>query len=167
MLRANGCYFKYFAIFTYVPSKLTTSKLKNSVHLFLSVRISSYSWLSVRSFFMTICENLFYSWLSVIIFFYLFSLIHTYFYLWELMRIFLNPSYPWESLLIYDHLWEFFSTSFAFYSLYESKQAYEYHYLNQIFYHQNMIMISCWLRIFQFHVFYFEFFSFCVWLPCY
>ena len=37
-----------------------------------------------------------------------------------------------ESLLFYDHLWES-----IFLSLYEDKQAYEYHYVKQIFYHQN------------------------------
>ena len=38
-----------------------------------------------------------------------------------------------ESLLIYDQLCES-----VFLSIYENKQAYEYHYLKQIFYHQNM-----------------------------
>ena len=53
-----------------------------------------------------------------------------------------------ESLLIYDHLWES-----IFLSLYENKQVDEYHCLKQIFYHQNMIMIFCWFRMFSFYVF--------------
>ena len=64
-----------------------------------------------------------------------------------------------ESLLIYDHLWES-----IFLSLYENKQVDEYHCLKQIFYHQNMIMIFCWFRMFPFYVFCLEFFSFYVWL---
>ena len=86
-------------------------------------------------------------------------------YLWESLlfeRTFLNPSHLWESLLIYDHLWES-----IFLSLYENKQVYEYHHLKQIFYHQNTIVISCWFLMFQFYDFYFEFFSFCVWLLFY
>ena len=70
--------------------------------------------------------------------------------IWEsllFMRIFLNP-YLWESLLIYDHLWES-----VFLSLYENKQAYEYHHLKQNFYHQNTIMIFCWFHMFQGYVF--------------
>ena len=78
------------------------------------------------------------------------------------MRIFLNPSYLWESLLIYDHLCES-----IFLSLWENKQEYEYHYLKQIFYHQNTLMIFCWFCMFQFYVFWFEFFLFCVWLLFY
>ena len=90
--------------------------------------------------FMIVCENLF-----------LFMIICE--NLFFFVMIFLNPSYLWKSLLIGGHLWESFNTSFDFYSLYENKEAYEYHHLKQIFYHRNMIMIFCWLRIFQFYVF--------------
>ena len=58
----------------------------------------------------------------------------------------------WDSFwifFIYDHLWES-----IFSSLYENKRAYEYHYLKQIFYHQNMIMIFCWFHMFLFSVFF-------------
>ena len=79
--------------------------------------------------------------------------VRTYFYLWSSVRIsffmgiFLNP-YLWESLLIYDHLWES-----IFLSLYENKLVYEFHHLKQIFYHQNMIMILYWFRMFQVYIF--------------
>ena len=54
--------------------------------------------------------------------------------------------YLWEPTLINDHLWEYFRTSSCFYNLCENKQAYERYHLIYIFYHQNMIMIFCWLR---------------------
>ena len=66
--------------------------------------------------------------------------------LWEsllFMRIFLNLSLSviifsslWLSVKIYDHPCES-----IFLILYENKQAYEYHHLKQIFYHQNTITI--------------------------
>ena len=74
--------------------------------------------------------------------------VRSYFSLWSagesllFVKIFLNP---WESLLIYDHLWKS-----IFLSLYENKQAYESHYLEQIVYCQSTIMIICWLCMFQF-----------------
>ena len=49
-----------------------------------------------------------------------------------------------------------------FLSLYENKQAYEYHHLKQIFYHQNMILIFSRFRMFPFYVFCLKFFSFYV-----
>ena len=79
----------------------------------------------------------------------------TYFDLWESLIIICKKSF-----LIYDHLQEFFWTLlicenlfifmiicenllehiFAFYSLYENKQVYEYHHLKQIYYYQNIII---------------------------
>ena len=85
--------------------------------------------------FVTICENLLFLWESFWIFF-----------------ICVN-------LLFYDRLCES-----IFVTPYENKQAYESDHLKQIFYHQNTIMIFCWLPKFPFYVFYFEFFSFCVWV---
>ena len=66
-----------------------------------------------------------------------------------------NLFFLWESfwILICDHLWES-----NFVSLYENKLVYEFHHLKHI------IMIFCWFRMFQVYVFYFEFFSFCVWV---
>ena len=55
---------------------------------------------------------------------------------------------PFWILFVSDHLWES-----IFLSLYENKQAYQYHYLKQIFYHQNMIMIFCRFPMFPFYVF--------------
>ena len=121
-------------------------------NLFLSMIVCEYFFL-----FMTICENLFFFCENL-----LFMIICE--NLFFFVIIFLNPSDLWKSLLIYDHLCESLRTSFCFFSLYENKQAYEYCHLKQIFYHQNMIMIFSWLWIFQFCVFYCEFFSFCVWL---
>ena len=103
--------------------------------------------------------------LFTLTYFYLWKSLFIYDNLWEsflFVRIFLNPSYLWESLLIYDHLCES-----IFLSLWENKQEYEYHYLKQIFYHQNTLMIFCWFCMFQFYVFWFEFFLFCVWLLFY
>ena len=56
---------------------------------------------------------------------------------------------------------------FAFYSLFENKQVYECHHLKQIFYHQNLIVIFRWLRMFQFYVFLLWSLLFSVWLLFY
>ena len=88
--------------------------------------------------------------------------VHTYFYMWSFARVssfYENLFYLWESLLIVR-----ISVICVNLCLYENKHAYESHHLKQIFYHQNMIMIFCWFRMFQSHVFCFGFFSFCVWL---
>ena len=80
-------------------------------------------------------------------------------HLWQsllFMRIFLNFSYLWESLFLYDNLCESIVVT-----LYENKHVYESHHLEQIFYHQNTIMLFCWFHMFPFYVLYFEFFSFC------
>ena len=79
--------------------------------------------------------------------------VHIYFHLWSSVRMsFENLSHLW-----FDFIWSFLS-------LYENRQAYEYHCLKQIFYHQNTIMIFCWFDMFPFYVFCLEFFSFYVWL---
>ena len=96
------------------------------------------------------------------------------------VRTFFIYAHFWESLLYCNnlflslrtcsYLWSsvrIFWSNFLFYSLYENKQVYEYHHLKKIFDHQNMVMIFCWLRIFQIHVFCFEFFLFCFWLIFY
>ena len=118
-----------------------------------------------------------------------FSPVRTYFHFWKYLLIydhlwesFLNHNCLWKSSFFlsksifncvhlfisvrtYDHLQKYFLMcshlwESIFLSPYENKQAYEYHHLKQNFYHQNTIMIFCWFRIFQFYVFYFEFFSF-------
>ena len=72
-----------------------------------------------------------------------------YFYLWSSVRTFFICENLFLFVIICVNL-----------CLYENKQAYECHHLKQIFYHQNTIMIFCWIRYFV--VFYFELFSFCV-----
>ena len=84
--------------------------------------------------------------------------VRTYFYLWSCVTI----------SSFYENLFEsFLPERIYFFSLYENKQAYEYHRLKRIFCHQKQIMIFCWFHMFRlvsFYVFCFKFFSFCTWL---
>ena len=66
-----------------------------------------------------------------------------------------NDMYPYNRAY-----WEFICTHLFllvilcnFLSVCENKRAYEYHHLQQIFYHQNMKMIFRWFRMFPFYVF--------------
>ena len=98
-------------------------------------------------------------------FFYLCALflsICTYSYFWELIRICENRFFTVRICENIFHLWKS-----NFLNLCENKQAYKHHHLTCIFYHQNMIMIFCWVHMFQFYNSKFEFFSFCVWLLFY
>ena len=91
-----------------------------------------------------------------------FICMHLFLFVWIL-------DYLWKSLLfvrISLNLF-FFMIICANLCLYENKQAYESHHLKQIFYHQKQIIIFCWFYMFQFCVFCFEFFSFCVWVLFY
>ena len=73
--------------------------------------------------------------------------VRTYLYLWSSVRI----SSFYENL---SYLY--------FLSHYENKLVYDSHHLNQVFYHQNLIMIFCWFRMFQVYVCCLKFFSFFV-----
>ena len=157
----------YYTTDVYPPQspygKLFFSNFFICMHLFLSLRISSYS----RSF--------------VRIFSFLRESFLIYDHLWE--SILFSENFFWtllicENLLlfmiIYENLFLFMIVCknllehiLAFYNLCENRQAYEHHHLRCIFHHQNMIIIFCWLYMFEFYVFYFEFFSFCVWLLFY
>ena len=89
-----------------------------------------------------------------------FSSAFTYFYSYEPIFISQNLFLP---VCTYSHLSESFKTFSCFLQCsWKSSRVYEYHRLKQIFYHQKMIATFNWLPIFQFYVFYFEFFSFCV-----
>ena len=150
-----------FTIFTYFHLCATILPVRTSCYSWSSVKISSYSWSSVRTFsswqeFLLIHDHL---WESFIFCKNLLLVMIVCENLFFFVRIFLNPSYLWESLHINDRLLEFCSPFFPFYSFYETKQAYEYHHLKQIFYHKNMF---CLLHMFQIYIFYFEFFWFCV-----
>ena len=61
-----------------------------------------------------------------------------------------QPAY-WEFFCIHLFLFAIICENLfficGFLSLYENKQAYKYHHLEQIFYHQNTIMIFCWYFI--------------------
>ena len=71
--------------------------------------------------------------------------------------------YYWRVPLSF-HLSRIYLYTLIFVSLYENKQAHEYHHLKQIFCHQKQIIIFCWFCLFPFYVFYLKFFSFYVWL---
>ena len=115
-------------------------------------------------FFLPYLAPLFLLHLIIFIWVHLFLSVRVSSYLWESLLIY---DRLWESFLIRDHMWESFRTTSCFLNLCENKQAYEQHDLRCVCHHQNMIMIFCWLHMFQFCVFYFEFFSFCVWLLFY
>ena len=117
------------------------------------------AFINMQSFlFVIICENLFFyqnlfkSFLLV-----RFSSLCENFFESFFMGIFFESLVSenlFDYLFIYDHPCES-----IFLSLYENKQAYEFH-LKQISCHQNMIMIFCLFRMFLFYAFCFEFFSF-------
>ena len=91
----------------------------------------------------------------------LFLFICTYSHLWKLMRICENLFFPvrfFESV--------FFSAKTYFLKSLWKSASYEHHHLRCIFYYH------CWLHMFQFYGFYFEFFSFCFllffcWTKCF
>ena len=107
-------------------------------NLFLSVR--TYSHLSESLF---ICQNLF-------------SSVSTYFCLWESLLVY---DHLWESLLIYGHMWE----SIFFKSLWRKASVWTPSSKRNLLSpkHDNDILLISYFHTFQFHVFCFEFFSFC------
>ena len=107
------------------------------IYLFIFVCTSFYLWeplfLSARAYlhlpeFLFICQNMFLS-------------VRTYFHLCALIiceNLFLF-------MIIFENLFLFMiiCENLFFFSLYQNNQAYEYHHLKQIFYHQKTIMMFC------------------------
>ena len=150
---------------------LTCTTLNSCIKNHFSPNLESVRICKNLFLFMMVCKNLF---LFMIIYENLFFFARIFSYSWSSVKISSFFSESFWTLLICENLFlfmmiceNFLAHFFAFYSLYENKQAYKYHHLKQIFYHINMIMIFCWLRMSQFYVSYFEFFSFWVWLLFY
>ena len=162
--------------------------------LLFFVRLFLFCWLALVWFAFLWIQNLFVNWLEIVLiasftilltctpinlpiknylsliltqFFLSHLIIHIYFYLSETIFHFLRLTFTCKNhflfMIIFENLYDHQQDS-IFSSLYENKQAYQPHHLKQIFYHQNMIMIFCWFRMFQIYVFNFELFSFCVWV---
>ena len=85
--------------------------------------------------------------LSVCVYCHLHLLIFTYMDLFSYARIYYQL---YILILICQNLLKIFLAS---YSLCENKQVYKHHHLKQIFYNQNMIIMFCWICMFQFYFF--------------
>ena len=92
-----------------------------------------------------ICMHLFYLWSSARITFF--------------VRMFLNRSYLWEYLLFYNHL----SVRIHVF-IKKSASVWIPSFKTNLLSSKHDNDIFCWFHSFQVWVFYFEFFSFCVWL---